>query len=46
MKPSPDLAHIKADVKQIYGRVLPCFYVKPGFRGGPSISEEAEVSEI
>lgn len=38
MKPSPDLAHIKADVKQIYGRALPCFYVKPGFRGAhPSL---------
>lgn len=46
MKPNPDLAHIKADVKEIYSSVLPCFYVKLGFRGGPSISEEAEVSEI
>lgn len=46
MKPSPDLAHIKADVKQIYSSVRLCFYVKLSFRGGTSISEEAEVSEI
>jgi hypothetical protein len=45
MKPSPGLVHIKADVKQIYSRALPCFYVRLS-SGGSSVSEEAEVSEI
>lgn len=46
MKPSPGLAYIKADVKQIYSSALQGFYVRLSFRGGTSISEEAEVSEI
>lgn len=46
MKPGPGLAHIKADVKQIYGRAPLGFYVRLSFSGGTSISEEAEVSEI
>ena len=42
MKPSSGLAHIKADVKQIYRRALLGFYVRLSFRGGISISEEAK----